>query len=178
MVHVWLLPVLFLPYVGGAAGDLVSPATAASAVATVAAGLLPGRRGAGGLDLLELFHRRGGICATAPVLHVASYVALAFVVTTSLYLYTTPLLVAEAVPASAAAGVKWLGNHTAGPGGNIAEMVFRVRGLGSLAQGGRFIVVVKGDMFGGLLAGFYTRLCGSPLSTAPWQQRWLWRGGW
>jgi hypothetical protein len=74
-------------------------------VAAAAVGLLPGRRGAGGLDLLELFHRRGGVCAVAPVLYVASYAALAFVATTSLYLYTTPLVVVEVAPASAAAGV-------------------------------------------------------------------------
>ena len=102
------MPVLFLLYVGGAVGGFVFPATAASAVAAAAGGFLPGGRGAGGLDLLELFHRCGGVCAAAPVLYVASYAALAFVATTSLYLYTTPLLVVEVAPAPAAAGVRGL----------------------------------------------------------------------
>ncbi|WP_261339200.1 hypothetical protein [Pyrobaculum ferrireducens] len=149
LVHVWLLPVLFLLYVGGAVGGFVFLATAASAVAAAVVGLLPGGRGAGGLDLLELFHRRGGVCAAAPVLYVASYAALAFVATTSLYLYTTPLVVVEVAPASAAAGVGGLGNHTAAPVGNVTEVVFHVRGVGGVASGGKFIVVVKGDVLGG-----------------------------
>ncbi|WP_245218442.1 hypothetical protein [Pyrobaculum islandicum] len=135
LVHVWLLPVLFLLYVGGAVGGFVFLATAASAVATAVVGLLPGRKGAGGLDLLELFHRRGGVCVAAPVLYVASYAALAFVATTSLYLYTTPLMVVEGAPAF--------------PVGNVTEVVLHVRAVGSVAPGGRFIAVATGDVFWG-----------------------------
>lgn len=133
LVHVWLLPVLFLLYVGGAVGGFVFPAMAASAVAAAVVGLLPGRKGAGGLDLLELFHRRGGVCVTAPVLYVASYAALAFVAITSLYLYTAPLIVIEGTPAF--------------PVGNVTEV--HIRAMGSVAPGGRFIVVVKGNVFWG-----------------------------
>ncbi|CCC82412.1 hypothetical protein [Thermoproteus tenax] len=133
LVHVWLLPVLFLLYVGGAVGGFVFPATAASAVAAAVVGLLPGRKGAGGLDLLELFHRRGGVCVAAPVLYVASYAALAFVAITSLYLYTTPLIVIEGAPVF--------------PVGNVTEVHVMV--MGSMAPGGRFIMVMKGDVFWG-----------------------------
>ena len=129
-------------------GSSVFLATAFSAAATAVTSLFLGRRGAGGLDLLELLHRRGRLCAAAPVMYVASHAALVFVVFTSLYLYTTPVLVAEVVPASAAGGVEGLGNYTAGPGGNMTQLVLHVRGLGNLAEGG-FLVIVKGQAFGG-----------------------------
>ncbi len=145
IVHAWMLPTLFLLYVGGAVESWVFLATAFSAAATAVSSLFLGRRGGGGLDLLELFHRRGRLCAAVPVMYVASHMALVFVIFTSLYLYTTPVLVVEAIPG----GVEGLGNYTAGSGGNVTQVVLHVRGLGNLAEGGRFIVIVKGQALGG-----------------------------
>ena len=46
----------------------------------------------------------GGCVPPAPVMYVAPHAALVFIIYTSLYLYTTHLLVAEVIPASAAGG--------------------------------------------------------------------------
>ncbi|GEM_PF-5811494 len=47
IVHAWMLPTLFLLYVGGAVGSWVFLATAFSAAATAVSSLFLGRRGGG-----------------------------------------------------------------------------------------------------------------------------------
>lgn len=101
LAHMWLLPLLHLLYVGGLAQRWVFLVTALTAAATLAISLVRARGGSG-LDVLELFHRRRALCAAAPVLYVASYGALAFVIFTSAYLYLTPVLVLEPVSAPVA----------------------------------------------------------------------------